>query len=82
GSELLLQPDGKFQWMLAVGALDQYAEGTWWKNGDCIGLKPEALQKLRKQINETVPQVKLSINDMLIKAAAAALIKVPEVNVQ
>ncbi|WP_228200118.1 2-oxo acid dehydrogenase subunit E2, partial [Acinetobacter baumannii] len=42
----------------------------------------EALQKLRKQINETVPQVKLSINDMLIKAAAAALIKVPEVNVQ
>ncbi|WP_347016830.1 hypothetical protein H2788_01130 [Acinetobacter seifertii] len=42
GSELLLQPDGKFKWMLAVGALDQYAEGTWWKNGDCIGLKPEA----------------------------------------
>ena len=29
GSELLLQPDGKFQWMIAVGALDQYAEGTW-----------------------------------------------------
>lgn len=42
GSELLLQPDGKFKWMLAVGALDQYAEGSWWKNGDCIGLKPEA----------------------------------------
>ncbi|MEQ1086168.1 hypothetical protein [Acinetobacter seifertii] len=42
GWELLLQPDGKFKWMLAVGALDQYAEGSWWKNGDCIGLKPEA----------------------------------------
>ena len=42
GSELLLQPNGKFQWMLAVGALDQYAEGTWWKNGDCIGLKPDS----------------------------------------
>ena len=40
--ELLLQPNGKFQWMLAVGALDQYAEGTWWKNGDCIGLKPDS----------------------------------------
>ncbi|NUF38543.1 2-oxo acid dehydrogenase subunit E2 [Acinetobacter lactucae] len=47
-----------------------------------VDLNVEALQKLRKQINETVPQVKLSINDMLIKAAAAALIKVPEVNVQ
>lgn len=47
-----------------------------------VDLNVEALQNLRKQINKTVPQVKLSINDMLIKAAAAALIKVPEVNVQ
>ncbi|AUM26368.1 2-oxo acid dehydrogenase subunit E2 [Acinetobacter pittii] len=47
-----------------------------------VDLNVEALQNLRKQINETVPQVKLSINDMLIKAAAAALIKVPQVNVQ
>ena len=44
-----------------------------------VDLNVEALQNLRKQINETVPQVKLSINDMLIKAAAAALVKVPEV---
>lgn len=49
GSELLLQPDGKFKWMLAVGALDQYAEGTWWKNGGCIGLKPEA--KFKKDLS-------------------------------
>ncbi|KAA8735304.1 2-oxo acid dehydrogenase subunit E2 [Acinetobacter qingfengensis] len=47
-----------------------------------VDLNVESLQALRKQINDTVPQVKLSINDMLIKAAAAALIKVPEVNVQ
>lgn len=47
-----------------------------------VDLNVEALQALRQQINETVPQVKLSINDMLVKAAAAALIKVPEVNVQ
>ncbi len=38
GSELLLEKNGKFKWYLAVGALDQYAEGTWWKNGNCIGL--------------------------------------------
>ena len=47
-----------------------------------VDLNVEAMQNLRKQINDSVPQVKLSINDMLIKAAAAALLKVPEVNVQ
>ncbi|UGQ31616.1 hypothetical protein [Acinetobacter calcoaceticus] len=49
GSELLLQPDGKFKWMLVVGALDQYAEGTWWKNGNCIGLKPDS--KFKKSLS-------------------------------
>ncbi len=47
-----------------------------------VDLNVDAIQQLRAQINATVPQVKLSINDMLIKAASAALIKVPEVNVQ
>ncbi|MEB3754370.1 2-oxo acid dehydrogenase subunit E2 [Acinetobacter sp. MD2(2019)] len=47
-----------------------------------IDVNVEALQALRQQINDTVPQLKLSMNDMLIKATAAALIKVPEVNVQ
>jgi pyruvate dehydrogenase E2 component (dihydrolipoamide acetyltransferase) len=47
-----------------------------------VDLNVEAIQALRQQINSTVPQVKLSINDMLIKAAAAALMKVPQVNVQ
>lgn len=47
-----------------------------------IDLNVESVQALRQQINSTVPQVKLSINDMLIKAAAAALIKVPQINVQ
>ncbi|MEN8352807.1 2-oxo acid dehydrogenase subunit E2 [Acinetobacter towneri] len=47
-----------------------------------IDLNVESVQALRQQINSTVPQVKLSINDMLIKAAAAALIKIPQVNVQ
>lgn len=29
GSELLLKPDGRFQWYLSYGAMDQQAEGTW-----------------------------------------------------
>ena len=39
GSELLLQADGTFKWYLAYGALNQVAEGTWWQNKECIGLK-------------------------------------------
>lgn len=29
GSELLLRADGRFQWYLAVGALDLFAQGRW-----------------------------------------------------
>jgi hypothetical protein len=29
GSELLLTPEGWFQWYLSVGALDLFAEGRW-----------------------------------------------------
>ena len=29
GSELLMTPDGRFQWYLTYGALDLFAEGTW-----------------------------------------------------
>lgn len=42
----------------------------------------EALLKLRTQINESLAAdgVKLSVNDFIVKAAALALRKVPEVN--
>ncbi|WP_336959790.1 hypothetical protein [Sphingobium aquiterrae] len=29
GSEMLLKPDGHFQWYLVYGALDLFAEGRW-----------------------------------------------------
>lgn len=29
GSEILLKPDGQFQWYLVYGALDLFAEGNW-----------------------------------------------------
>ncbi|MFI0464577.1 2-oxo acid dehydrogenase subunit E2 [Saccharopolyspora sp. 5N102] len=45
-------------------------------------LEIDALLALRKQINATVPAVKLSVNDFIVKACAAALRKVPDVNVQ
>ncbi|MDV7356070.1 2-oxo acid dehydrogenase subunit E2 [Rhodococcus oxybenzonivorans] len=45
-------------------------------------LQIDNLLALRTQINATVPAVKLSVNDFVVKACAAALRKVPDVNVQ
>ena len=45
-------------------------------------LQIDNLLALRTQINATVPAVKLSVNDFIVKACAAALRKVPDVNVQ
>lgn len=47
-----------------------------------IDLDLENLLAVRAEINRTVPAVKLSVNDLLIKACALALVKVPDVNVQ
>lgn len=42
GSELLLRSDGRFQWMMSYGALDQYAEGRWSRRGDRVLLQNDA----------------------------------------
>jgi len=38
GSELLLRPDGTFEYMLAYGAADYQASGTWKVDGDAVVL--------------------------------------------
>jgi hypothetical protein len=38
GSELLLKPDGRFEYMLAYGALDELASGCWTRNGAMVTL--------------------------------------------
>jgi hypothetical protein len=38
GSELLLKPDGTFEYMLAYGAADYWAKGTWRPDGDAVVL--------------------------------------------
>ena len=38
GSELLLKPDGRFEWMMAYGAEDRQASGTWSQQGNAITL--------------------------------------------
>ncbi|MFL6843592.1 MAG: pyruvate dehydrogenase complex dihydrolipoamide acetyltransferase [Allosphingosinicella sp.] len=49
-----------------------------------VDVRLDALLKLRSELNASLESrgVKLSVNDMLIKALAAALIEVPECNVQ
>lgn len=41
GSELLLRPDGSFEFGLAYGALDQYGKGCWKISGSSLALVPE-----------------------------------------
>jgi hypothetical protein len=36
GSELLLKPDGTFEYMLAYGAADYWAKGSWKRDGDSV----------------------------------------------
>lgn len=42
GSELLLKPDGRFEWMMVYGALDQAASGKWHRAGDRVILQTDA----------------------------------------
>jgi hypothetical protein len=38
GSELLLKADGRFEYMLAYGALDELASGCWTRSGGVVTL--------------------------------------------
>jgi hypothetical protein len=38
GSEMLLKPDGNFEWELEYGAADYWAKGTWHRDGDAVVL--------------------------------------------
>ena len=41
GSELMLRPDGRFQWYLVYGALDLFAEGRWQEENGTVRLLAE-----------------------------------------
>lgn len=54
GSELLLKPDGSFEYMLAYGAADYWAKGTWQRKGNAIilhtdGKEEEPFRLLRSE---------------------------------
>ena len=41
GSELMLHPDGRFEYMLAYGSYDEFARGTWRRDGQRVILNSE-----------------------------------------
>ncbi len=47
-----------------------------------VDLDLERLLALRQDINREIPGVKISVNDLLVKACATALVAVPDVNIQ
>ncbi|TYF89188.1 diaminohydroxyphosphoribosylaminopyrimidine deaminase [Klebsiella quasipneumoniae] len=47
-----------------------------------VDLDLERLLALRQEINRELPGVKISVNDLLVKACALALVAVPDVNIQ
>lgn len=63
GSELLLSPGGKFQYMLAYGAADYHAEGSWRRDGDFVVLKTDGKEeppfKLIKSETTKTPGVRV-----------------------
>jgi len=54
GSELLLTPDGDFQWMIAYGSVDQAAEGRWTSDGRTVVLtsRPQSADGVRFRLGE------------------------------
>ena len=45
GSELLLKPDGQFEFMLAYGAADYWARGSWRAERDAVILNSAGKQE-------------------------------------
>jgi hypothetical protein len=44
GSELLLKADGRFEYMLAYGALDELASGCWTRKGGVVALNAQKFE--------------------------------------
>ncbi|WP_176590089.1 hypothetical protein [Sphingobium sp. EM0848] len=54
GSELLLDPNGRFQWYLAYGALDLFAEGRWRERNGTVILTSEKTRDVPSPAFETL----------------------------
>lgn len=60
GSELMLRPDGRFQWYLVYGALDLFAEGKWTEKDGAVILTAERTKDVPQPAFQTL---RLDIRD-------------------
>lgn len=44
GSVIALAPDGRFEYMLTVGAFDEVARGCWQRSGETVTLTPQDIK--------------------------------------
>jgi hypothetical protein len=70
GSELLLRPDGSFDYMLAYGALDESGAGRWRTDGGAVVLQSNGVARapsvtLRKVIGRATDSIRVIVSDTL-----------------
>ena len=68
GSELLLKPDGTFEYMLAYGAADYFAKGTWRRDGGAVILNTAGKER---------PPFRLTASSQRQAAATRVWVKAP-----
>jgi hypothetical protein len=76
GSELLLKIDGKFEWMLAYGNVDQQASGEWRVAGDKVTLVSEAAGKMLQF--RLFTEEELRVKKAVEKGTWIAIVGVPD----
>ena len=55
GSELMLKPDGTFEYMLAYGAADYWAKGTWKQEGKAVILHSDGKEEPPFRLTKSEP---------------------------
>ena len=55
GSELMLKPDGTFEYMLAYGAADYWAKGTWKHEGSAVILHSDGKEEPPFRLTKSEP---------------------------
>lgn len=55
GSELMLKPDGTFEYMLAYGAADYWAKGTWKRDGNAVILHSDGKEEPPFRLTKSEP---------------------------
>ncbi len=77
GSELLLKSDGRFEWMLTYGAVDQFAQGTWQLQGNDVLLS--ATLPTVRPVYRLFTARELNISKPAEKGTWIAIVGVPHV---